>query len=177
MVNSDELLFVVNKFDVPQKPHPRHKVFKNGLWRRTVHVWIINEEKKFLCQKRSLKKDISPGKWEPAILGHMGPTDNYFSGAVREVYEETGIVVSPHNLKLLKIYRDEERKEYRAIFYCKLSLDVDNIKMEEDEVEDIQLIHFKKLKRHLLEEKSESWIYHGYEQELFDTIDSNESAR
>src|SRR5258708_6652899 len=84
MINSQELLCVVNEYDVPLKPEPRHKVFKKGLWRRTVHVWIVNDKKQILCQRRSILKDSSPGMWEPSVAGHIAPNDNYFSGAVRD---------------------------------------------------------------------------------------------
>ncbi len=167
MINSNELLYVVDEFDSQLEPKPRHEVFKNGLWRRTVHVWIVNNKKQILCQKRSQKKDMSPGKWEPVVAGHLGPDDNYFTGAVREVYEETGLQIKPNDLELIKIYKDHEFREYRGIFYCKLNPKIHEIKTEEDEVEKVKFVNSKTLKKYLVYQKSESWIRTGYEKEIF----------
>lgn len=170
MVNSDELLYVVNEFDMPLAPKPRHHVFKKGLWRRTAHVWIVNDNLEIFCQKRSLKKDISPGKWEPAVQGHLGPEDNYFTGAAREVFEETGVAIDITKLKLLKIYKDDDKREYRGVFYCHINLEPHKIKKEEDEVADVKLIKMTTLKRYLVYQKPDNWIYHGYERELFSKL-------
>lgn len=173
MINSDELLYVVDEFDEKLTPQPRHKVFKKGLWRRTAHVWIFNDKKQILCQRRSLKKDMSPGMWEPSVAGHLGPDDNYFTGAIREAYEETGLSINPKDLHLLKIYKDHERKEYRGIFYCNLNIKTHEIKIEEDEVEEVKLVHLKTLKNNLLYKKSDAWISHGYEREMFTALSNH----
>lgn len=167
MVNSNELLYVVDEFDVKVDPQPRHKVFKDGLWRRTSHVWIYNKSKKFLCQRRSMKKDSAAGLWEPAAAGHIGPEDSYYSGAVREVWEETGLKINPKDLNLLKIYKNHSRKEFVGVFYCELDIESYHIKMEEDEVDEVKMIGINTLKKHLLYKKSEKWIKHGYEKEIF----------
>lgn len=166
MVNSEELLCIVDEFDVPQKPTTRKEAFKKKLWRRTVHVWIVNNSKELLCQKRSLKKDISPGKWESQVGGHIGPSDNYFTGAVREVREETGLPIEPKHLHLIKIYKDTNTREYRAIFVCYWDGKKENIQMEADEVDDVEFIHVNNVKTFLLT-KHPDWILPGYEHEMF----------
>lgn len=167
MVNSDELLYVVDEFNEKLIPQPRHKVFKKGLWRRTSHVWIFDKKGRILCQKRSLKKTVGAGLWESSVAGHIGPDDNYFTGAVREVKEETGITINPKELKLLKIYKDHGRKEFIGVFYHQLDISTNEIKMEEDEVEEVRLIKKETLKNYVLYKKSESWITYGYEREIF----------
>jgi isopentenyl-diphosphate Delta-isomerase len=169
MVDKYELLCVVNEHDVPIKPLPRHVVFKKGLWRRTVHVWIINPKKRLLCQQRSLKKDSSPGMWEPAVVGHVGSGDNYFTGAVREVNEETGLNITTEDLKLVKIYKDFESREFRAIFYCELDVQEEHVKSEEDEVDKVKFINFKTVRKYL-NQKHASWFTIMYTKEIFMAI-------
>lgn len=169
MVDELELLSVVDEYDVPQTPLPRHVVFKKGLWRRTAHVWIINSKKKLLCQQRSFKKDTSPGMWEPAVVGHIGHKDNYFSGAVREVKEETGLDISIDDLNFLKIYKDYDRREFRAIFYCELDVEHNNVKSEVDEVEKIKFISFKTVKKYL-NQSNPSWLEIVYRKDIFSAI-------
>ena len=169
MVDKYELLCVVNEHDVPIKPRPRHVVFKKGLWRRTAHVWIINSKKKLLCQQRSLKKDVSPGWWEPAVVGHIGHGDNYFSGAVREVNEETGLNISTNDLKLVKIYKDFDSHEFRAIFYCQLDIDHEHVTSEKDEVERIKFINYKTVRKYI-NQKPDSWFKIIYLREIFSAL-------
>jgi isopentenyl-diphosphate Delta-isomerase len=35
-----------------------------GLWHRTVHVWIQNRKAELLLQQRSLTKETFPGLWD-----------------------------------------------------------------------------------------------------------------
>ncbi len=170
IINTEELLCVVDEYDTPLKPEPRHKVFKKGLWRRTVHVWIITDQKEILCQKRSLKKDSSPGMWETAIVGHVGPDDNYFTGAVREVFEETGLDIAMTDLTLFKIYKDHKFREYRGIFYYRWNGKPHDIKSEKEEVDKVKLIKLDTLKRNILYRKSPLWFYSGYEKELLSVL-------
>lgn len=170
MINSNELLYVVDQYDTPLAPMPRHEVIKNGHWRRTVHVWIINDKKQLLVQKRSLKKDMSPGKWEPGVAGHLGPDDNYFTGAVREVREETGLPIEVTDLNLVKIYQDHKSKEYRGVFFCKWNTDLNDLQIEEDEVAEVKLLKLDTLKKYMLHQKSDAWIYPGYEREMLSAL-------
>src|SRR5258708_529058 len=173
MINTEELLFVVDEFDTPLKPEPRHKVFKKGLWRRTAHVWIINDKKQILCQKRSLQKDSSPGMWETAVVGHISPGDNYFTGAVRELFEETGIEVSPNDLNLFKIYKDHKFKEYRGIFFYKWNGKLHEIKSEKEEVDEVKFVNLDTLKKYVLYQKHSKYFYSGYEKELLSHLSKN----
>jgi len=170
MVNKDELLCVVDEHDVPITPVTRYDAFKKGLWRRTAHVWIINDKNQILCQQRSLKKDMSPGMWEPSIGGHLSPEDNYFTGAVREVREETGLPIETHHLNLLKIYKSDEYREYRGIFYCKWNVNLKEIKIEEDEVEKVEFIDLETVKNHIMYRKSKSWFSPDYAKEMFSAL-------
>ena len=167
MINSNELLYVVDEYDMPLEPRPRHEAIKNGHWHRAVHVWIVNDKNQVLCQKRSLLKDMGPGKWEPTVSGHLGPDDNYFTGAVREIKEETGLTVDPKDLQLLKIYKNHDFKEYRGIFFCKSEAELHHIQMEPDEVSEVKFIDIDVLKSQLLEQESEEWIQPEYAAEMF----------
>lgn len=166
MVNSDELLFIVDEHDTPIEPVTRSVAFERGLYKRTAQVWVVNTKKKLLCQKRSRHKDMSPGFWEATVSGHLSPGDNYFTGAAREVREETGLPIEAQHLQLLKIYKDEKFKEFRGIFYCVWDTDMSQITLEKEEVEMVKLLHFKTVKKHM--KKAQSWLIPGYEKEMFD---------
>lgn len=167
MINSNELLYVVDEYDSPLKPLPRHEVFRLGHFRRTAHVWVVNGKGQLLCQKRSLKKDTGAGKWEAIVGGHIGPADNYFTGAAREVREETGLPLLPSDLELVKIYKDYETREFRGVFIHKTEASIKHIIREEDEVDEVKFLDLSTVKNYLLYKKQENWIRPGYEREMF----------
>ena len=108
--------------------------------------------------------------WEATVAGHIGPDDDYFSGAVREVREETGLPISKEDLQLVKIYRDDIRLEYCAVFYCNWNAQMQEIVSEEAEVEAVKFVHTKTLKRNLLYRKSTKWITPSYAKEMFSVL-------
>lgn len=159
------MLCVVDEYDNPIKPRPRHETFKKGLWRRTAHVWIINSKNQILCQQRSFKKDMSPGMWEATVAGHLSPGEDYFEGAAREATEETQLSIKKSDLTLVKIYKDHKRREYRGVFYLRKDISLDQIKSEEDEVAQVKLVHAKTVKKNL--ENHPEWISQDYQNEMF----------
>lgn len=56
-----------------------------------VHLHIFNREGALYLQKRSMKKDIQPGKWDTAVGGHIDYGETVEEALRREVREELGI--------------------------------------------------------------------------------------
>ena len=56
-----------------------------------VHLHILSEGKDALyLQKRSMNKDIQPGKWDTAVGGHVDLGENVMTALLRETREELG---------------------------------------------------------------------------------------
>ena len=53
-----------------------------------VHLHIIDHEERIYLQKRSMKKDIQPGKWDTAVGGHVGYGESLVEALLRESMEE-----------------------------------------------------------------------------------------
>jgi len=94
MINSEELLYVVDENNHFLGPQIRSIAHQNRLWHRTTGIWVINNKGQILCQKRSFKKDIKPGFWEAFFGGHLAPGEDYLHNAVQESSEELGITIS-----------------------------------------------------------------------------------
>ncbi|MFA6101198.1 MAG: NUDIX domain-containing protein [Victivallaceae bacterium] len=62
-----------------------------GLIHRTAHVVVYHPDGRILLQRRSMNKDIQPGKWDTAVGGHVMPGETYEQAAVREMTEELGL--------------------------------------------------------------------------------------
>ncbi len=68
------------------------------LW---VMVWIRNPKTgKYLVSQRSADKDTDPLKWE-TVAGHATAGETSLDAALREVYEEVGMMLKPEDAGLL----------------------------------------------------------------------------
>jgi isopentenyldiphosphate isomerase len=89
---ADEMLTWVTDDDVVLGPVPRSRVHGNpALIHRSVHVLVLDPRGRLLLQKRSLRKDTQPGKWDTSVGGHVGFGQSYEEAARREAAEELGL--------------------------------------------------------------------------------------
>lgn len=73
--------------------HRRAEPLKPEEYHLCVHVWTQNSKGEFLLTKRSENKSM-PGLWE-STGGSVTAGEDSFSAALREVQEETGIILEP----------------------------------------------------------------------------------
>lgn len=57
-----------------------------------VHLHIFDTKGRLYLQRRSMNKDIQPGKWDTAVGGHVDYGETIDEALRREVREELGIV-------------------------------------------------------------------------------------
>jgi isopentenyldiphosphate isomerase len=89
----DEMLTRVTERDEVLGPVPRSHVHGNpALIHRSVHILVVHPEGRLLLQKRSLRKDTQPGKWDTSVGGHVGFGQSYEEAARREAEEELGFI-------------------------------------------------------------------------------------
>ena len=62
-----------------------------ALRHRASQVMVYHPDGRMLLQKRSMAKDIQPGKWDTAVGGHLDPGEDFETAARREMSEELGI--------------------------------------------------------------------------------------
>lgn len=89
-----------------------------ALLHHTSHVVIFHPDGgRILLQKRSLKKDIQPGKWDTAVGGHVDLGEDFYQAALRELREELGVSEFPGDLRFLfdaKIRNSIESEDVRV---------------------------------------------------------------
>ncbi|MDI9550274.1 MAG: NUDIX domain-containing protein [Bacteroidales bacterium] len=78
-----------------------------------VHLHIINREGCLFLQKRSLKKDLFPGRWDTAVGGHVDYGELLESALYREAREELGF--KDFNPVLLRTYVWESEVERELV--------------------------------------------------------------
>ena len=103
-----------------------------GRYYITVVVFIQNDKNEFLIQKRVAKKD---GKWA-TTGGHPVSGETSKQGIITEIKEELGINVIENNIILFKTLKTED--DFVDIYYLKENINIDKIKIQEDELEDVK---------------------------------------
>lgn len=166
MIIKKELLFTVDESNNPIEPMPRDIVHGNGIWHRTNQIWIINDKKQILCQRRSLLKDMNPGKWEALFGGHIKAGQDYVDNALDELREELGIVVKKDDLHFFTIHKSIEHKEFEGIYYLEWNGNLNDLHLEKEEVDQVKWFEINELLEVLVNKKSENWSKFGYEEEL-----------
>lgn len=103
-----------------------------GRYYITVVVFIQNNKNEFLLQKRVKKKD---GKWA-TTGGHPISGETSKQGIITEIKEELGINIVEENVKLFKTITTED--DFVDIYYLKEDIDINEIKIQKEEVEDVK---------------------------------------
>ena len=86
-----ELVEVLDKNKKFIKSERVHECHENGLWHRSVGVFIFNEKKELLLQKRNQNMYVSPGRYCCSASGHVSYGENIEYSAYKELKEELGI--------------------------------------------------------------------------------------
>lgn len=68
-------------------------------------MWFITPQREIIFQHRAKNKDTYPDKLDATVGGHVDLGMSYLDTALREVQEETGIVIESADLKLIKKIR------------------------------------------------------------------------
>ncbi|MGE5042002.1 MAG: NUDIX hydrolase [Candidatus Levyibacteriota bacterium] len=173
MINPGELLFVVDEENKPIGRLPRHIVHEKGLFHRTTGIWVLNSNKEILCQRRSLKKDIEPGKMEAFFGGHVDAGQSYEDNAVREVAEELGIQVPKKDLKFIGVFKSDKptHREFQGEFALKLTK-IEVFTPEADEITSLEWHSLEELKKILMEENNPDWVHKYWDTEIFTFLEA-----
>ncbi|MBI5416531.1 NUDIX domain-containing protein [Candidatus Poribacteria bacterium] len=117
MHKSEEILDIVNEKGEILSSLPRSKIHGNpSLIHRVVHVLLFNNNNDLFLQKRSMNKDVAPGKWDTSVGGHINQNETIEEALKRETKEELGIDIptpkflytyihsNPHETELVYTY-------------------------------------------------------------------------
>ena len=88
---ASEMFCVVDAHDRVIGAESRDYVHVNNLRHRAIHVLIFNLKGEIFLQRRSIWKDMHPGRWDSSTSGHVAPGESYEQAAHRELREEIGI--------------------------------------------------------------------------------------
>ncbi|WP_412032576.1 NUDIX domain-containing protein [Malacoplasma muris] len=121
-----------------------------GFYFHLVNIWIIIEkQKKILIQKRSKNKSLFPNLYE-CVAGAVTLDETILQAAIREVKEELDIDLQPHQLNKILFNVDNKICYFMTTYFVKLDqLDLSKINFNNNEIDEIKLVDFRKFKEML----------------------------
>ncbi|HRZ30338.1 MAG TPA: NUDIX domain-containing protein [Candidatus Paceibacterota bacterium] len=107
----EDKLNIINENDEVIGEATRGEIHRNGLRHREIHVWFITPNKELILQHRAKDKDTYPDLLDATVGGHVEIGDSYKATAIKEVEEETGVLINPQDMKFLRKYakRSEDK--------------------------------------------------------------------
>lgn len=106
-----------------------------SLVHRVAHVLVFSPSGELLLQKRSMRKDVQPGKWDTSVGGHLDPGETYPEAARREMEEELGIRDIPLSFLYHSRIRNEFESENVATYLASYA---GEIRFEPDEIDEVR---------------------------------------
>lgn len=150
----DELIDITTKNGEPTgKTALKSEAHKNGWFHATVHVWLYTKNNEVLLQQRAFTKKVFPGIWDISVAGHIAAGEGVLDAAKREVFEEIGLSLNSNDFKKIttRIHQVKHENgiqdnEFHHVFIAELRKPVSSLKIQPEEVEDIDLFELSTLK-------------------------------
>lgn len=92
-------LNIVNDQDEVIDEETREKIHQDGLLHREIHVWFYTPAGEIIFQHRAKDKDTFPDLLDATVGGHVEIGEEYLNTALKEVQEETGLVLLENDLR------------------------------------------------------------------------------
>ena len=96
-----------------------------------IHVHIIDRFSRLYMQKRSMKKDIQPGKLDTAVGGHVSYGESIVEAVYREAYEELRLIeFNPIHIETYQFESSVEKEMvniFAAVGSYELTPDLDEV--------------------------------------------------
>jgi len=131
----------------------RDEAHKAGAWHRAVVLNFVSPCGKVLLQKRSKHKKTWPGCWDISCGGHVEAGCLGLEAAVREAEEELGIHVDSNDVRFISCVRSDNKSDrmwdrhFNDYFVAVKDVDVTQIKLQENEVDEIKWVDFADFKK------------------------------
>ena len=144
----------------------KDKAHLDGIYHPVVHIAVLSKDKKkILLQKRCASKKICPNMWDVAAAGHVDYNEDSLVSAKREFSEELGLDSNNYEFNFVGIFREiydnqmYKVREYASLYVIYADIDIKDIKIQEDEVSEVQWMSREKLEKLLSTDKI---IWHEY---------------
>lgn len=152
------------------------KAHEEGHFHRVAHIWIMNDKKELLLQKRSATKKSYPNCWDISGAGHIRSGETVIEGAIRELNEELGIKVNEDDLKFIAIVKstkNPQNQEFGYVYLLKSDNEIKDYTFGDNEVSEVKYVYFEDLEK-MVANRAEGLLIHEEEyKKLFEFIRNN----
>lgn len=144
---------------------------KEGLWHKSVHVWLVNNKDEILLAHRCKEKTFFPNCWDCAFAGHIGAGETSLDSAIREGEEEIGLNFVEKDFEYLftfkdkLIWQDKCSNEFVDVYLIRKNIQLSNVKLQKEEVDNIKWMKIDEFFSEILSGKGE-YLFHGKEEYL-----------
>lgn len=121
---------------------------------RVSALWITNTNRDILLARRHHTKSHHPEKWGPAVAGTVDKGETYEDNIIKEEEEELGL----RNIKPKigpKTKTDNEYRHFTQWYTLNVDKNINEFKIQEDEVEEIKWFSPEELRKQLQENPEE----------------------
>ncbi len=115
----------------------RRETLEDGEFRLAVSVLVINKENKILTTLRSPQKHSYPDKWENTTGGVVSG-ETMLDAAVRELFEETGIIANKD--ELIKLAEFQSNDLLFDTFLLYKDINIEEIRLDPEETVDAKFV-------------------------------------
>lgn len=84
---------------------------KSMLLHPVVHLHLFNKKGDLYLQKRSMSKDIQPGRWDTSVGGHVSIGESPIEALAREAREELGLISFDPRFLIRYIWQSSRERE------------------------------------------------------------------
>jgi len=118
-----------------------------GVYHKPVWIWIINDNKEVLVQKRASCKKNHPNKWDMPSAGHVDAGETIIEGAIRETFEELGVKTREDDFEFICEFIADKSYEIAQVYLLHLNLKVEEFKLQPEEAAEVKWLSFDEFKK------------------------------
>ena len=133
---------------------PKPDVHRDGDWHRCAHVWFVASDGRLLLQRRALVKENWPGLWDISVAGHISAGETAVEAAIRETFEEIGLVIAASELVHIGTLRyttrlrdDYIENEFHEVHIVRRDIDLATLTLDPLEVAEVRWVEPGDLER------------------------------
>lgn len=133
----------MEKIEYISKEELEEEILKNKQLHKEICVFILNDQKEVLIQKRSPNKKAYPNRWA-LLTGHVELNETFENAAIREINEEVGLKINKENLNLFSkrtFTNDNIHYEITYFYYIKSNLKESDFIIQKEELSQVKWIN------------------------------------
>ncbi len=134
---------------------PKPDVHRDGDWHRCAHVWIVASDGRLLLQRRALAKENWPGLWDISVAGHASAGESATDAAIRETFEEIGLVIVAEELIHIgtlrystRLREDYIENEFHEVHILRRDVNLETLVLDPLEVAEVELVRPEDLEQY-----------------------------